>query len=295
MEVQVLVSLVQFSNFEPFNELESLTICLYLACFLSVYCFVASIVTNNYSQVDQLWSIAPPVYSFIFVLHSQTYSVRELIALTIVTLWGVRLTYNFARKGGYSGVEDYRWEEARKMITNPVIWQIFNVSFVCIYQNFLLLSLVFPVYICTIYAHQPLSIIDFAAFGLSFFALGLETVADQQQWNFQSAKHAKLASKENLSNDFAKGFLTQGLFRYSRHPNYFAEQLIWWAIFLYSVGATGSWVHWTFIGAAQMSMLFHFTTNMTEKLSHAKYPLYASYVKTTSRIVPWFAASSKID
>mmetsp|Transcript_15553 Transcript_15553/g.28223 ORF Transcript_15553/g.28223 Transcript_15553/m.28223 type:complete len:296 (-) Transcript_15553:1595-2482(-) len=295
MEVQVLVAFAQFAKFDHFSELESFTIALYLSLFLMVYCFAASIITGNYSQVDQLWSLAPPVYALIFVLHSQTFSVRELMGLPLVLLWGIRLTYNFARKGGYSGVEDYRWEEARKMIPNPVLWQLFNIGFVCFYQILLLMSLVLPLYIASLNSHKPLTPADYAAFSLSFLALLVEVIADQQQWHFQTAKYDKIAKKVPLEGDYARGFLTSGLFHYSRHPNYFAEQAIWWAVYLYSVGATGSWLHWTVIGASQLSLIFHFSTNLTEKMSAAKYPKYADYVRSTSRFVPWFPSAVKID
>jgi steroid 5-alpha reductase family enzyme len=59
-----------------------------------------------------------------------------------------------------------------------------------------------------------------------------------------------------MTGDFKRGFITSGLFRYSRHPNFFAEQCVWWALALFSVAVTGDWTHWTFVGAVLLSLLF---------------------------------------
>jgi hypothetical protein len=59
-----------------------------------------------------------------------------------------------------------------------------------------------------------------------------------------------------MTGDFKRGFITSGLFRYSRHPNFFAEQCVWWALALFSVAVTGDWSHWTFVGAVLLSLLF---------------------------------------
>jgi steroid 5-alpha reductase family enzyme len=294
MEIQVILALTQFASFDS-HDLESLCLALYLLLLLSALCLIGSIVTGNYSQVDQLWSIVPPVYALLFVSHARTFSLRELLALGLILVWGARLSYNFYRKGGYSGVEDYRWVEVRKMIPNPVLWQVFNVGFICLYQQFLLLSIALPVYIATLYSSKPLNITDIAAFILCVLSFVLEVTADQQQWAFQTAKYAKISNKEKLEGDYAKGFLTSGLFRYSRHPNYCGEQAIWWGVYLFSVGAAGVWLHWSMIGAAQLTLLFHFSSDFTEKLTKAKYPAYTEYCKTTSRHILWFPSSRKVD
>jgi steroid 5-alpha reductase family enzyme len=58
---------------------------------------------------------------------------------------------------------------------------------------------------------------------LFVFFLAIETIADNQQWNFQQSKRNLIPKQEHLKADYKRGFLTQGLFAYSRHPNFFAE------------------------------------------------------------------------
>lgn len=106
----------------------------------------------------------------------------------MLTLWSLRLTYNFYRKGGYEwDTEDYRWPVCRKLCPNPVLFELFNIVFVCVFQNFLLLSLAFPVWALTPF-DTPLNRNDFllAAAFLVFFAM--ECICDQQQFDFHTAK-----------------------------------------------------------------------------------------------------------
>lgn len=91
------------------------------------------------------------------------------------------------------------------------------------------------------------------------------------------------------------GFATGGLFRYSRHPNFFFEQAQWWAF--YAVGATaamaggagilGGALNPTIIGPALLTVLFIGSTIFTESITASKYPAYAEYRRTTSMLVPW--------
>ena len=80
------------------------------------------------------------------------------------------------------------------------------------------------------------------------------------------------------------GFLTTGLFRYSRHPNFFCEQAMWWVYYVFSVAAGAGVLNWTIAGAASLTLLFQGSTWITEKITLRKYPAYARYQKTTSRL-----------
>ena len=101
---------------------------------VAIACFVVSELTRNYSQVDKLWSLMPVAYSWITVAAFP--SVRLYIMAALVTLWGLRLSYNFYRKGGYNiipwkGEEDYRWKILRE---NPALkgrirFGLFNLVF----------------------------------------------------------------------------------------------------------------------------------------------------------------------
>lgn len=100
-------------------------------------------------------------------------------------------------------------------------------------------------------------------------------------------KNAAKASGKPLTGDCKLGFLTHGLFRFSRHPNFFCEQSVWCSFYLFGVAASGDWFNYTGIGAVLLIILFQSSTGLTEDLSIRKYPKYREYQRTTSRLAPW--------
>lgn len=253
-----------------------------IACGVIVFlCWVISIVAKNYSQVDRLWSILPVLYIGYFAASQRFTDPRLDLMFALVFVWGARLTYNFARKGGYRwDSEDYRWPVLRQRMS-PVAFQLFNLGFIATFQNVLLLAISLPAYVAAT-TRTPLGVLD-VVFGLGFvlFLLG-ETIADRQQWDFHASKHARLAAGETVDPPF----LTTGLFRFSRHPNFFCEMAMWWCVYGFAVAATGIWLQPTIAGVAVLTLLFQGSTTMTEGLTRAKYPSYAAYQRSTSRLIP---------
>ena len=262
------------------NVADPLTVAFAMAALLAVACWVLSLATDNYSQVDRLWSLAPPAYALLFAGWSGFADARLNLMAALAVLWGARLTWNFARKGGYRpGGEDHRWPEVRGRL-GRVGFQVLNATFIAPFQNLLLLLLALPAWVAGREGPTPITALDLAsAAAFLLFWLG-EAVADQQQWNFHLAKRAGGAAA-------AAGFLDRGLFRYSRHPNFFCELAMWWCFYLFSVAATGRWLTVALAGPALLTLLFQGSTHLTERITARKYPGYADYQRTTSRIVPW--------
>jgi steroid 5-alpha reductase family enzyme len=269
-------------------RMDPLALVLVVAAVTCAFCWIASLITKDTSWVDRIWSIVPVIYVWIFAVSALTSgadAVRLVAMALLVTAWGARLTFNFARKGGYTGMEDYRWAILRGRM-KPWQFQVFNLLFIVVYQNALLVLITLPAYIA--WQHPaPFTGWD-AAFAVLFvgFLVG-EFIADQQQWDFHRAKRA-------AGGRLDPGFVTSGLFRYSRHPNFFFEQAQWWVF--YAIGATaavasglGFWggaLNATILGAALLSVLFVGSTIFTESISSSKYPAYADYRRTTSMLVP---------
>lgn len=263
---------------------------------VAAYCFIMGTITGNYSKVDQLWSLLPVAYAGHFAWARDFADTRLNVMFGLVALWGARLTFNFWRKGGYNGEEDYRWPVLRKTwpLTNVVTWQLFNLLFIALYQNVLLLLIALPAYAAYLHGASAFGAhpTDYVAAGLIVFFVAMETLADQQQWTFQNEKYARKAAKKTLTGDYKRGFLTEGLFRYSRHPNFFAEQCVWWALYLFVPALVAAKFHWSIIGPVLLSLLFQGSTAFTEALSVGKYPEYKQYQRTTSRLMPWLPGPS---
>jgi steroid 5-alpha reductase family enzyme len=262
--------------------MSALLVCVYVWAAVCVGVWVLSVTTKEYSWVDRLWSIIPVVYLVVFAAAAGFADGRLDLMAGLALLWGARLTFNFGRKGGYArGGEDYRWAVLRGRMA-PWQFQLFNVFFITIYQNVILLLITTPA--DTALANRSsLGLWDIVIAVLFLAFLVGETVADQQQWNFQQRKHAELAAGREPD----RRFLTTGLFRCSRHPNFFFEQAQWWMIFAFGVAASGG-VRWTIAGAVLLTLLFVGSTRFTESISLSRYPEYADYQRTTSAVLPWW-------
>ena len=250
------------------------------------FAWIASLVTGDTSWVDRLWSIVPVIYVWVFAVTAHVANVRLDVMALLVTLWGARLTYNFARKGGYRGVEDYRWAVLRASM-RPWQFQLFNLFFIVLYQNALLVFIALPAW--TAYQHRITSfgVIDLLLTVLFLLLTLGETVADQQQWNFHRCKSAEARAGRTPN----PRFLQSGLFRYSRHPNYFFEIAQWWVLFLFGALAARSLLEWTVLGPFLLTLLFVGSTRFTEKISLSRYPEYELFQRSTSAVFPWFAQS----
>jgi hypothetical protein len=95
--------------------------------------FLAGMATGDYSWVDRLWSTLPVAFAWYYAWRG-SFNTALIAGACLVTLWGVRLTWNFAMKGGYAGSEDYRWAILRQRIRHPLAWQAFNLLFISIVQ-----------------------------------------------------------------------------------------------------------------------------------------------------------------
>lgn len=257
-----------------------------------VLCFTVSELTQNCSQVDKLWSLIPLVYAWTFAYLSG-WDARTVLMAVLVTIWGLRLTYNFSRRGGYSwkfwgGEEDYRWNVLR---ANPVLkgrvrWTLFNLFFISAYQLTLIWLFTLPLVASTTANQVPLTWIDFVLAGIILALIAIETIADQQQWNYQNEKYALKALNVNLEGEYADGFVKRGLWAKVRHPNYAAEQSIWVVMYAFSIVASGRWVNWSMAGCILLLLLFQGSADFSEKISAEKYPKYNDYIKNVPRFLP---------
>jgi steroid 5-alpha reductase family enzyme len=259
-----------------------LLLCLVLCLAATGTTWLLSVLTREYSWVDRAWSLLPPVYLWVFAVAGGLADPRLIVMAALGTLWGARLTFNFARKGGYRpGGEDYRWATLRRRM-GPGRFALFNLFFISIYQNLLLVLITLPAWIALQHPARRLGAADAAVTVAFLVCLVGESVADQQQWNFQQRR--KVLAAQGAEDP---GFLRGGLFRFSRHPNYFFEIAQWWLIAVFGVIATGTAVQVGSLGALLLTLLFVGSIAFTESISLARHPGYADYRHTVWPLVPW--------
>jgi steroid 5-alpha reductase family enzyme len=260
--------------------------------------FAAGMVSGDYSWVDRLWSTLPVGFAWYYAWRGG-FSAPILVAALMVTVWGARLTANFAKKGGYSGTEDYRWAILRGRMKRPLAWQAFNLSFISLFQTGTFVLFTMPLSRIAQPGGAPSAanaVLFAASCALMGFAIAFEAAADREQWNFQEAKRLIGEGKPapaRFEADAARGFRTSGLFSVSRHPNYFGELMTWFSLYLMGGALRGrsvadAFLHPSVTGILVLVAIFSGSTIFTESITASKYPAYGEYRERVSAILPWF-------
>lgn len=117
-----------------------------------------------------------------------------------------------------------------------------------------------------------------------------EFFADQSQWNYHQAK-AEYQKTARVPEGYTRaqldrGFNTTGFFKYSRHPNFAAEQAVWLTVYVWGAISTGEWLNWTLVGTVTYMSVFWGSTPLTEYISAGKYPGYKEYQKRVGMFLP---------
>ena len=291
----VAVYLVVYSQLFTFNfsanQLEAFYSMFNLYLGAATYCFIAGELTKNYSQVDRLWSTIPIVYCWYFT-YASGMDERLILMSTLVSIWGIRLSFNFARKGGFSllpwkGAEDYRWEILQRDVPALKIklnWSLFNFFFICFYQMGLIFLFSLPI-LSAWQGDSEMTNKDLLVGALMLCLIIIQTIADEQQHKYQTKKYELIKENKELVGNYKKGFIDSGLWKFSRHPNYTCEQLIWITFYLFSVSATGEFLNWSVIGCVLLVLLFYFSAKFSEGISSKKYLEYKDYQKNTPMFI----------
>ena len=183
----------------------------------------------------------------------------------------------------------------REIVKNAIpawLFHILNFTFIAFFQSVLLFATAAPAYtlLLTGIIEPDLKFGDKVFAATEIGIVVFEYVADQQQWNYQLAKSAyRENGKVPAGYDKAaldRGFLAEGLWAHSRHPNFAAEQSVWLVLYQWSCYATGTVYSWAGIGALALVLLFQGSTNLTERITRNKYPGYREYQRQVGMFVP---------
>lgn len=246
-----------------------------LAATITVFAF--SVVANNSSVYDPYWSVAPIVIAPWLMTRPEAAgasSARQGLVVALVILWGLRLTYNWAR--GFHGLahEDWRYDDLRKK-TGKLYWLV-SLTGIHAFPTVLVYLGCLALLPALVTSSRPLGPLDVIAAIVTLGATAIEAIADEQMRTFR-ARRASPA-----------GIIDEGLWAWSRHPNYFGEVGFWVGLFLFAMAADPT-AWWTAIGPVAMLFLFLvISIPMADKRSLARRPEYAEHMKRVSAFVPWF-------
>lgn len=235
--------------------------------------WIISVGLTNASIVDLFWGTGFAVVNAFYAFASGDLSPRKIVLLTLVTIWGLRLSIYLAIRNIGKG-EDFRYQEFRRKYGAQRYWWI-SFFQVFLLQGILIMLVSLPLASAHIHSQSDgLNWIDYA--GILVWTVGFIFEAGG---DFQLARF-----KKNPAN---KGkVLDKGFWKYTRHPNYFGDSSVWWAYALFSIAA-GS--YWPIAGSVLMTLLIIKVSGVAllEKTLSSKKPEYQEYIRKTSAFIPW--------
>ncbi|WP_231956472.1 DUF1295 domain-containing protein [Posidoniimonas polymericola] len=230
-----------------------------------------SLAKRDASVADPVWGLCFVLIAWVAVSRSQSPAAGEWLVAAMVTLWGLRLSgYLIYRNWGHG--EDHRYAAMRDK--HGGWFPLISLATVFGLQAALAWIIALPLQVGMV---EPDAIGPLTLLGAAVWAVGLavESTADLQLARFKADP-----SHQGQVMD-------RGLWRYSRHPNYFGEFVLWWGIYL-AAAESGSW-WWTIIGPLTISVLLLKVSGVTllEKSLSQRLDAYGDYARRTSAFVPW--------
>jgi steroid 5-alpha reductase family enzyme len=230
-----------------------------------------SLRNNNVTVVDSLWGmfflIVTVLSFYLFALPSW----RSLLLLVLVILWSCRLSF-YLHVRNHNKAEDLRYQAIRQR--NEPNFRIKSVYLIFMFQAVLAWVIALPLFVA-MQSLNPLNLIDVLAVFLWVIGMSFQVIGDAQLARFKS-------KPENKGK-----VLNTGLWRYTRHPNYFGESCIWLG---YGLLATAAGYAWALLPALFMIYLLVKVTGaaLLEQDIAQRRPAYQHYTKTTNGFIPWF-------
>jgi steroid 5-alpha reductase family enzyme len=237
--------------------------------------FGFSVAFDNSSFYDPYWSLAPIAVCSYWALWPAGLvgdPLRVWLVLGLVGLWGLRLTWNWARGWTGLGHEDWRYVAIRAR-TGRAYW-LASLAGIHLFPTVMVFGGLLAVWPALV-TQRPWGLLDLVAAGVTLAAIGIEALADWQLRRFR------------LSRPAAETVLSTGLWRYARHPNYFGEITFWWGLWGFGLAADPAW-WWTGLGPLAMTAMFAFISlPMIDRRMRERRPGYAERIERVSAIVPW--------
>ncbi len=236
--------------------------------------WLLSLVLKNASIVDPVWSLGFVIVGWTSAFVGDGDRLRVGVILVLVTIWGVRLSVHlFTRNRGHG--EDFRYKAMRKKHGDR-FWLISLVT-VFATQGILMFVVSLPLQfgIGIVGRSTGWAVLLVAGIAVWLVGFGFESIGDAQLKAFK----ADPTSQGQV--------MDRGLWRYTRHPNYFGDACVWWGIMLVSLGA-GGWAYLGILGPILMTTLLRRVSGVTllEKSLVKRRPGYPEYVRRTSAFIP---------
>lgn len=227
---------------------------------------------KNSSVYDPYWSFVPiPIVILWTLLDRLEFGLIEILYLTAIIIWGTRLTYNWIKRWRGLGHQDWRYTMLKAKA--PSMWFFTNLFGINLFPTLIVFICMIPVYY-GIFSERAYNLLTILGFLISIGSVIIQAVSDRQMDDFKK-EHPGCAN------------IDSGLWKYSRHPNYFGEVMFWWGLYVMQLSVSpGIW--FTIIAPVAMTMLFLFISiPMMEDHIMISRPGYIPYREQVSKFVPW--------
>lgn len=216
---------------------------------------------------------------YYFFLAGDQLDFRGILAGGLMLLYGVRLTSNFLRDWPGLTKEDWRYVDFRTKF--PKLYWLISFSGIHFFPTVLVYLACIPAYYAIVESDGSFRIWDVLGALIFLGSIILSYIADEQMRNFRER-----ATQSGL-------VMNQGLWQYSRHPNYLGEVLGWWGLWLFALGLSYEY-YWTVIGAVAITCLFYFISiPLMDNRSLKRRPTFKAYMEQTPSLFPKLIGSSK--
>jgi steroid 5-alpha reductase family enzyme len=240
----------------------------------TVVLFIFAVVFDNTAFFNAHWSLAPIVVAVFFIVGpgaARGVDTRQLLVLGVVSFYGLRLTFNWLRSWAGLKHEDWQYTDFRTKF-GKAFWPVSLLAF-HLFPMLLVFAGCLPLYAMLVEATTPVGPLDVLGVAFTTAAIVIEWVADEQLRTFRR------------SPEGPGSFCTRGLWRWSRHPNYFGEVSFWFGLWLCGLAAGAPW--WSAFGWLGMAGLFlGASIPMADTRSLERRKGYAEYAARTSRFLP---------
>lgn len=236
--------------------------------------WMLSLRLRDASIADVCWGLGFVLLAWLYCFLTPAPTNRSWLVATLVTLWGTRLSAHIFRRNHGRG-EDPRYQAMRASHERTFWWRsLFTVFWL---QGALLWFVSLPLLVA-IRATQPAGLTVVDGLGVLLFAIGFgfEVVGDHQLERFK----AQPGNRGKV--------LESGLWRYTRHPNYFGDATVWWGLYVIAASTSSGWM--TVLSPSLMTLLLVRVSGVTllEKGLTASKPGYRAYIARTPAFFPWF-------
>jgi steroid 5-alpha reductase family enzyme len=237
--------------------------------FMSLWYLVA-LYSNRYDVVDSAWGLGFILVAWVSLLLRSNFGTVQIISATLVTLWGLRLFAHIAQRNWRKSEDDHRYQAMRAKWGKSERQKAYINVFLL---QGLLFTIISTPLIAIAFSHRLPNIVTYVGWTIWLLGIAFEAIADRQLALF-------IARRSPGSHVI----MDKGLWKYSRHPNYFGEVVTWWGAALVALG-TGNL--WGIIGAAVITLLITRVSGIPPLEKHYDgNPAYETYRKHTPVLVP---------